>query len=228
MDLLTSTKIYCNDINESSYVQRYNKYNKETVYQDINNLFIDKFDPTCHIIEEKDKDVYFIQRLLEIATDIDEKETTCYNNYNYAKQMKSSIIQSGLQVPNTLSSVIYLGDIYKVTPVIYIDSIQKKVITSKKTRNSINILYRNGTFMELVDCPDFKEGVYDDLKVCLCTNIKNLEAYATHLESISKYKSPELVDKAKSVNIPIESNGKKKVKKQLYDEINMYYLNNVV
>jgi RNA polymerase sigma-70 factor (ECF subfamily) len=60
------------------------------------------------------------------------------------------------------------------------------------------------------------------------SDYKNLEAYATHLESISKYKSPELVDKAKSVNIPIESNGKKKVKKQLYDEINMYYLNNVV
>ena len=227
MDLLTSTKKYCNDINESSYVQKYNKFSKEKVYQDINNLFVDKFDPTCHIIEEKDKDVYFIQRLLEIATDIDEKESTCYTNYNYSKLMKSSIIQSGLQVPNNLSSVIYLGDIYNVTPVIYIDSLKKMVITSKKQRNFINILYRDGTFMELDDLPDFKEGDYDDLKVCLHTNIKNLEAYMSHLLPIGKYKSPELIDIAKSVNVSLEVDGKKKVKKQLYDDINMYYLNNV-
>ena len=40
---LSSTKTYCENIKESSYVQRVNDVVKGKVYQDINNLFIDKF-----------------------------------------------------------------------------------------------------------------------------------------------------------------------------------------
>ena len=66
-----------------------------------------------------------IRRALE-----DEKNDTNYLNYKYSsKVFKPSLIQSGLQTPNTLSSVIYLGDFYKVTPVIYIDSIKSKLKT---------------------------------------------------------------------------------------------------
>jgi len=46
------------------------------------------------------------------------------------------------------------------------------------------------------------------------------------LASISKYKAPELIELASKIQIPLEVNGKKKVKKQLYDDINLYYLNN--
>ena len=74
---------------------------------------------------------------------------------------KTSLIQSGLQTPNTLSSVIYLGDFYKVTPVIYIDSIKTKIIISQKTRNNIHILYKDGTFTELDEPLDYKLGSYD-------------------------------------------------------------------
>ena len=225
---LTSTKTYCDNIKESTYVQRVSDSveTTEKVYQDINNLFIDKFDPTCSIIEEKDKDVYFIQRLLEIATDIDEKHDTNYLKYKYSpKVLKTSLIQSGLQTPNTLSSVIYLGDFYKVTPVIYIDSLQTKIITSQKNRNNIHILYKDGTFAELDEPPEFKEGSYDNLNECFVLNVKKLDVYQLDLQPIGKYKVTELVELANKINLPLEENGKKKIKKQLYDDINLYYLN---
>lgn len=225
---LTSTKLYCKNIKELSYVQRITNSDKtiEKVYQDINNLFIDKFDPTCNIIEEKDKDVYYIQRLLEIATDLDEKHDTNYLNYKYSpKVFKPSLIQSGLQTPNTLTSVIYLGDFYKVTPVIYIDSIKTKIIISQKTRNNIHILYKDGTFTELDEPLDYKLGIYDDLKHALVLNVKKLDVYQMDLEPISKYKVTELVELANKINLPIEENGRRKVKKQLYDDLYLHYLN---
>ena len=225
---LTNTKTYCENIKESSYVQRVNDVVKSKVYQDINNLFVDKFDPTCNILDEKDKDVYYVQRLLEIATDIDEKNDTNYLNYKYSsKVFKTSLIQSGLQTPNTLSSVIYLGDFYKVTPIIYIDSIKTKIIISQKTRNNIHILYKDGTFTELDEPLDYKLGSYDDLKHALVLNVKKLDVYELDLQPIGKYKVTELVELANKVNLSIEENGKKKVKKQLYDELYLHYLNKI-
>ena len=223
---LLSTKTYCENIKDSPYVQRINDIVKSKVYQDINKLFIDKFVPTCNILDEKDKDLYYLQRLLEIATDLDEKHDTNYLNYKYSsKVFKPSLIQNGLQTPNTLSSVIYLGDFYKVTPVIYIDYIQTKVVISQKTRNNIHILYKDGTFTELDESLEFKEGSYDNLNECFVLNVKKLDVYELELQTIGKYKVTELVELANKVNLPIEENGKKKVKKQLYDELYLYYLN---
>ena len=135
------------------------------------------------------------------------------------------MIQSGLQTPNTPSSVIYLGDFYKVTPVIYIDSIKSKIVISQKNRNNIHILYKDGTFTELDEPLDYKLGIYDDLKHALVLNVKKLDIYELDLQPIGKYKVTELVELANKVNLPIEENGKKKVKKQLYDELYLHYLN---
>lgn len=230
MDLLAnlkSSKNYCESIRDSSFTQQISSYPKRKVYQNINDLFMDRFDPTCSILEEKDKPVYRKQRIIEIATDIDEKKQTNYDKFKYSsKYMKPSVIQTGLQTPNALSSVLYLGDLYKVTPVIHLDTLKIKVTTSKKTRDTIHILYKDGTFMELDESTDFKVGEYKDLGECFVLNIKDLSVYSNYLESIGKYKAPDLIEIAQKIQIPLELNGKKKVKKQLYDDINVYYLNN--
>ena len=100
-----------------------------------------------------------------------------------------------------------------------------KVITSQKTRNNIHILYKDGTFCELDEPLDYKQGIYDDLKHALVLNVKKLDVYELDLQPIGKYKVTELVELANKVDLPIEANGKKKVKKQLYDELYLYYLN---
>lgn len=223
---LKSSKNYCESIRSSSFTQQISSYPKSKVYQTINDLFMDRFDPTCSILEEKDKPVYRKQRILEIATDIDEKKDTHYTKFQYSsKHMKPSVIQTGLQIPNSLSSVLYLGDLYKVTPVIHLETLKIKVTTSKKTRENFHILYKDGSFMELDKPTDFKMGEYKDLGECFVLNVKDLSVYSNYLDPIGKYKVPELIEIAQKVQLPLEINGKKKVKKQLYDDINVYYLN---
>ena len=56
-------------------------------------------------------------------------------------------------------------------------------------------------------------------------NVKKLDVYQLDLQPIGKYKVTELVELANKINLPLEENGKKKIKKQLYDDINLYYLN---
>ena len=231
MELLSSLsthKNYCDKINESTFTQRIQTYPINKVYHTINDLFIDKFDPTCQILENTDKAVYRKQRIIEIATAIDENKEESYSKFTYSKLMKDSLIQVGLQTPNTLSSLLYLSDLYNITSIIYIDSLQSKVITSKKKREYLHILFKDGCFTELNEPFECKEGEYKDLAECFVLNIKSLDVYNTYLDPISKYKSPEIHDIAKSIGISLELNGKKKIKKQLYDDINLYYLNKTV
>ena len=61
-----------------------------------------------------------------------------------------------------------------------------------------------------------KHGIELDLK----TNF----IYNSYLKAISNYKSEELINIAKELNIDLMKNGKKKVKKELYDEINLIKL----
>lgn len=231
MELLSSLsthKNYCDTIKKCSFTQRTQEYPTNTVYHTINDLFIDRFDPTCQILENKDKYVYRKQRIVEIATALDENKEESYSKFSYSKQMKSSFIQIGLQTPNTLSSLLYLSDLYKVTSIIYIDSLKTKVITSKKNRDYLHILFKDGSYMELDEPIESNEGEFKDLEECFILNVKSFDVYNTYLDSISKYKSPELLDIATSIGLPLEKNGKKKVKKQIYDDINLYYLNKTV
>ena len=52
-----------------------------------------------------------------------------------------------------------------------------------------------------------------------------LLAYYFKHHPIGKYKSPELIQIAKDMGLPLVKDGKKKVKKELYDDINLYQLN---
>ena len=85
----------------------------------------------CSLLDENDKDVYMNQFLIEIASYIDEESQTYYDNFNYSKQFKPSNVQLGLQTPNNLTSLLYLSDLYGVSSIIYIDSLQVKITTSK-------------------------------------------------------------------------------------------------
>ena len=51
-----------------------------------------------------------------------------------------------------------------------------------------------------------------------------MDAVENCLKAISNYKSDELINIAKELNIDLMKNGKKKVKKELYDEINLIKL----
>jgi len=230
MDLLfknANTKTFCDRINPSSYEQVSQTKHSNPVYPTVIELFLSRFDHHYSMIESKDKNLYIKQCILGIATGIDEDKSTKYDKFNYLKCMSPSLIQYGLQSVNSIAAVLYLSDIYNVTTHIHIVSTMKKVITTDKLRDPYNIIYTsNGKWSEVADSDDtFTVGTFSDLGECFILDVKTKDIYKKFLNPIGKYKAPELVDIAQGMGLSLDNNGKKKVKKELYDDINLHQLN---
>ena len=228
MDLLTKHdkgKTFCDSITTSSYLQNSTK-KSEPVYSTIEDLFFSCFDPHYSLIENKDKQLYIKQLLVSIATEIDEDKSNKYDNFNYLKCMNSTLIQQGLQAMNTVSCLLYLSDYYGVTTHVYVESLKSLIVTSDKVRKEFHIKFSNNKWSELTDeLPDYKQGDFKGLGEAFVLDVKTKDIYKKYLNPISKYKSHELIQIAKGMDIPLVKNGKKKVKKELYDDINLYQLN---
>jgi len=230
MDLLANhinAKAFCDRIKSSSYEQT--KQTKScSIYPTIIDLFFSIYDHHYELIEGKDKALYIDQLIIEIASGIDEDKQTNYDKFNYLRCMDSTLIQQGLQSMNSISSLLYLSDYYGVTTNIYISSLMKKVRTSDKTRKEFNIIYTSDCkWGELTDTVSdkFKDGDFKDLGECLVLDVTTKDIYKKYLNPIGKYKAAELIEIAKTMDVPVDKDGKKKVKKQLYEDINLYQLN---
>jgi len=196
------------------------------MFPTIVDLFFSRFDHHYLLIENKDKKLYIKQLIISIATEIDEMKSSKYDNFTYLKCMNSSLIQQGLQAMNTVSCLLYLSDYYGVTTHVYLGQSGQHITTSDKDRNEFNVLFKGNKWSELSnELPDYKQGEFKDLGVGLVLDVTTKDIYKKYLNPIGKYKAPELVDIAKSMNLPLEKDGKKKVKKELYDDINFYQLN---
>jgi hypothetical protein len=79
-------------------------------------------------------------------------------------------------------------------------------------------------------------GTEGDIEGCSNKNLSELNSilindvivdsiYKNYLKPISSYKASELQEIASNDSISLDTNGKKKTKKMLYDEINLYHLN---
>jgi len=232
MDLLskfTKDKIYSDRINPSSYEQG-GTIDSKPMFPSIIDLFFSVYDHHYILVENKDKQLYVKQRLMNIATKIDENKSHKYDNFNYLKCMNPTLIQQGLQAMNTVSALLYLSDYYGVTSHVYLQTPMLKVVTSEKSRNVFNIVYTSGCKWSEIDVvidvvTDYKDGSFEDLGLGLTLDVKTRDIYKKYLNPIGKYKSPELIEIAKEMNLPLDNNGKKKVKKELYDDINLYQLN---
>ena len=230
MDLLTrftKNKVYCDRINESSYTQS-KQSSKQTspIFPTIIDLFFSCFDHHYSLIENKDKQLYVKQLLVSIATEIDEDKSNKYDNFNYLKCMNSTLIQQGLQLMNTVSCLLYLSDYYGVTTHVYVESSKSLIVTSDKVRKTFYIHFKDNKWSELTgELLDYKQGEFKDLGEAFVLDVKTKDIYKKYLNPIGKYKSPELIQIAKDMGLPLVKDGKKKVKKELYDDINMYQLN---
>ena len=253
MDLVTKfssqKKSYCESITPSKYEQCIDSTIKSSTdksfstldqsnnisntvisYNDISILFIGLFDPTSSIIEKKDFPIYSVQLLIDIATKIDEQSDTNYDKFNYNKYMNSTLIQQGLQSKNNISSLLYLSDYYGVSTNVYIASSKLKIRTCDKNRKELNIIYHQGKFTDLSESvttinDSYKEGTFKDLGECFVLDTPTKDVYKKYLQPIGKYKVSELTELAIERGISLDSSGKKKIKKQLYDDINVYELN---
>jgi len=229
MDLLikyTKDKAYSDRIINTSYTQCIQN-NIIPVFPTFIDLIFSVFDHHYSMVENKDKKLYIKQRVLEIATELDEDRLDKYDKFNYLKCMNSTLIQQGLQSMKSISALLYLGDYYSISFHIFMETSGIRVKTSDKTRKEFKILYTNDCkWKELnLESENFKDGTFEDLGLCFTLDVTTKDIYKKYLKPISNYKSAELIEIAIEMNIPIEKNGKKKVKKELYEDINFYQLN---
>ena len=234
MDILskhTQQSSYCDTIKPSTYLQKADKQHVDK-YPSLIELFFSKFDHHYILIENKDKELYIQQTIMKIATEIDEDKINKYDRFNYLKCMNPSLIQQGLQSMNSVSALLYLSDYYNVSTNVYINSTNVKIVTSDKVRTPFHIIYTKDCKWSEIDVKsdvlqDIQDiqGTFDDLAICLTLDVKTKDIYTKYLQPISKYKSTELIDIAKGMNLSLDNHGKKKVKKELYNDINIYQLN---
>jgi len=238
-DLLKDLNVDCNftnDIKESKYVEgSKNDSNtntikpSETYYPTFIKCIISEFDPIYGSLSDEEKKLYFSKKIMEICSEIDEKEES-FNNYKFHKSLKSHSVQQGLQLfdkrINHISSLYYLNEYYKRHFVIVYENIAYPTCIKNYPKIYLNTDNHKVKVMNTCDFPEMnlknlfeKSKIVDDVK----RDIKGI--YNLHLEAIGKYKIDDLKKIAMECNISLKDKGKNKNKSVLYDEINLYKLN---
>lgn len=231
---------YSDKITVNKYTQGENesKVNKNVLKsKNILEIILSLKDYNYQILEISEKYNYVIKKSLELSTFLDMN----YDNYNYNKRkFNKNHVCNALQKMNQLSSILFYNDYYGINIIIcnQLNDITKYFKTGIKEKENIFIVYNDGNFTLLEDIPediifdslDEKMGPIDNTYFTLSKVIEfdmkpdNI-IYNLSLKPIGNYKADEINDIAKSNNISItKSNGKKKTKKELYDEINLFYL----
>ena len=204
------------------------KYTKQVMikkYKTLYELILSIKDHNYTILEENEKDKYVSEQKMLLCSKVDDE----YETYNFNKRILSkSLICSNLQKnkDNLLSLILFYNDYFNINLIILHDN--KFYKTGLKNYDNIYIKYTkygwttiniNLDNIEYENILDFKYGIELDLK----TNF----IYNQYLKAISNYKSDELINISKELNIDLlKVDGKKKIKKDLYEEINILKLYN--
>ena len=122
-----------------------------------------------------------------------------------------------------MSLILFYNDYFKINLIICHDN--KYYKSGLKNFENIYIKYiKNGWIIQEMNSENIKYENILDLKYCIELDIKTNFIYKLHLKAISNYKVDELINIANELNIDLNKNGKKKIKKELYDEINLFKL----
>ena len=197
---------------------------KKEIFKTLEELLLFTYDYNS-MFQENPK-IYMNKRKIELATFIDEHTEKTYDNFNYDKKFSKKLLQQGLQEEDSLSSSLYISDLYNFTIVLYDKYNNKYYKLSQKNKPLVYIEYYNHSFRIMEDpTNDFKDIKYETsiggLENILNCNVKGIDIYKKYLKAISHYKMEDLIKIAKELNVEIKKNGKKKTKKVLYDDINL-------
>jgi hypothetical protein len=226
-------------INESSHINHMDNSSSK-VYHNLVTCIISEFDPifqtfvavpTITSLTESEKKLYLSQKIMEICSNIDESDSF-YHDYGFSEKiMKPHLIQQGLQMHekkvNHISSVYYLNEFYKKHFVITHQNIAYETTLKNYPKIYLSIQGR----VKIIDEKEFNKGNLNDLfdKINLQNDIKKemKSVYKMFLDPISKYKIDDLKEIAQDCNLSLKDAllNKNKVKGQLYEEINLYKLN---
>ena len=201
-------------------------------YPNFISCIISEFDPIIQTINVSEKKLYLSQKIMAICSKIDESDSH-YHDYKFnEKIMKSHLIQQGLQLwgkpENKISSIYYLNEFYKQHFVIVYQNVLYETTLKCYPKIYLN-LNKKIRVIDGIDGVDCMKGDLNDLfdKMSLVNDIKKdmKSVYNMFLGPISKCKIDDLKAIALECDISLKDGKKNKVKSVLYDEINLYKLN---
>ena len=226
-DIVYETR-YC-DIIESKYTQHKIVENTDLVVKEVEvaktleELLLFKYD--YNSVLQENPELYVNKRKMELGSFIDEHTEKTYDAFGYDKKFSKKLIQRGLQETDMLSTSLYLSDLYNFTIVLYEKMNDKYYKLSVKDKPLVYICYENKSFRYIEESNVLGDIVYENdingLKDIVNCNVKDIHIYNKYLKAISNYKMEELVKIANELGVDKVKNGKKLVKKELYDNINM-------
>lgn len=221
-DFKQNTNKYAKKIKTSRYLEKPKQMKKPTrKITDICELIIGNNEIEYNSLNDSIEKLNFIKKKkIDIASNIE-----LSNGGPYIRKFKSQLIQNGLQSMNCLSTILYLNEKYKVACIIYNEDTEKYYLTTYKSYPKLVCSYsKNGwSIIETFDEKNVSKDI-SYLSNILTIDIDTIFIKISHLNSLSKYKINELEEIAKKENLPlVNQNGKKKLKKELYDDINLKY-----
>tara|TARA_B100000902_G_C27281531_1_gene902058 strand:- start:635 stop:1318 length:684 start_codon:yes stop_codon:yes gene_type:complete len=221
-DFKNSSHTYTSNIRGSKYIQGSQMIKEKNNITDICEVIIEKNEIECLTLNKEHKKSFIKNKKLEIY----EK----FSNYsaNYKKAFHRNLLQKAFQKENVLSSILFLNDFYKINTIIYNENMKKYYQTSLKDYTPFVCIYKDNNWFYSEETHIIEDEISDitELKNILEIDI-DIYIMKPYLQNISKYKLTELQEIANEMNILIQTNGKNKLKKKLYDEINLkhYKLN---
>ena len=127
---------------------------------------------------------------------------------------------------DTLSLILFYNEYYKINLIIFNKDSNKFYKTGLKDHEKVYISYYDKKWIINDNVDDSCEySDINELSTVFDIDIKHNFIYNTYLKAISNYKADDLFTIANECNMNlIKGNGKKKNKKELYDEINLIKL----
>ena len=217
---------FIENIKLSSYIEKI----KEKLVNPYNNLvfcILDNNDMILSNTNKKDKNYILNQRVIEILTLIEDKDK--FNSFNYDMKLFNvnkiqASIQDSLKNKNNLSTILFFNFYYNIHFVI-VDYRNKEYFEKNSKKYDKNYLIFSKNKIYLYNDYDLTDHKIKNIKELNLINKDIINIYKNYLGPISKYKINDLKEIANKNNIPLFLNGKSKIKKVLYEEINNYYLN---
>ena len=205
---------YTQKIKKSKYTEG-NMQIVEKGKEDICEIIIGKNEINYESMEENQKKQFIVSSKLDIASLVKKDD-------KYIHSFSPSLIQKGLQETNALSSILYLNEFYKVKCIIFNQDTGKYYQTTMREYEPLICSYKNGTWF--LGKEELTINEYSDINDLshILTMDTDWMIFKPYLKPLAKYKVKELEQIANELSISLKDNqGKKKLKKQLYDEINL-------
>ena len=214
---------YSKKINICKYTEGENISNKIVGVKDICELIIGFNTIEYKSLEKCHRSNFIQSEKIKIASEFIAQE-------NYSNDFNDNLLNHSFQNMNYLSSILYLNEHFKTNCIIYNDTTNKYYTTSFKDYPQLICMYKNDSWFintsEELDEQNLSSNINEISNII--TIDTGLNIFKPYLNPLYKYKLSELekIGKEKGISL-IGQNGKKKLKKELYDDINIHEIKNI-